>query len=393
MATPTKYTFSIQSSFPNHIVETTRLTLEIQASAIAIAIDRIDTAGDVCDVWFKDALSSEDQSTLNGLVATHSGAPMPQPGYLPDGTPLMAISQRQADGLPQVAIAPSVGSETIIASHNLCDRCSWFGDSVRSENEVLTDSGDGLTWNSTHDHWIDMVSGRTHNDDGWVADQKARNPGDPHGYQVSVKVGGIEKTMREPFEASGGDFEVIWETGQIRFFSTPSAAPVASYSYATGSTFYLRPDPGRVLRVLKAEADIAIGAVMTDTITYSVYALVDAVAPELVASNAVPSGTMIPVGEVTYKRMGQIVAEAQGSYPTIEVLGATPAELLLPIDEFRRKSRGTQCKVQALPFNYSTSRDLYSAAQMEIRVHTKHDRAFVGDTVTITFYCISKSEA
>jgi hypothetical protein len=393
MATPTKYTYSIQADFPNHLVESTRLTLEVQASSIVTAIQHIDTGGDDCDIWFKDALVVGDKAVLDGLVAAHSGAPMPQPGFLPDGTPVMALHQRQADGVPTVAIAPTTGSEVVVASHNLCDKCSWFGDSARAVDETLSDHGDGLTWDSAHTHWIDMISGRCHNDDGWVAEQRVRNPGDPHGYQVVVKVSGVEQTMREPFETSGGDYEVIWETGQVVFFSAPASPPVASYSYATTSTFYLRPTSGKVLRVLKAEADIAMGAVMTDTVMYSIYALVDAVAPELVASNAVPSGTMVPIGEIVYKRMGQITAEAQGSYPSIEVLGASDTDLLLPLDEFRRKSRGTRSKVQALPFNYSTARDLQDAAKMEIRVHTKHDRPFDGDTVTITFYCMVQDQA
>jgi hypothetical protein len=199
--------------------------------------------------------------------------------------------------------------------------------------------------------------------------------------------------MREPFEEAGGDYEVIWETGQIKFFVSPASAPIVSYCYASGSTFYIKPMPGKILRILKAEADVSVGSIMTDTILYSVHALVDAVAPELVLNNIVPSGTMILVDEMAYKRMGQISAEAQGAFPPIEVLGASNDELAMGIDEFRRKSRGTRSKVQALPFNYSTTRDLSSLAQMEIRVHTKHDRPFVGDTVTVTFYCVSKDEA
>lgn len=392
MATPTKYTYSISINFPNHKVSTDRFTNEIRSSAISIALDYINTSDDDCDVWFKDDISTGEKAILDSLVSVHSGEPMPQPQYLPDGTPIVELHNRQSDGIPSFAIAPSTGSETVIASHNFCDKCSWFGDSIRINDEVLTDSGNGLLFNSAHDHWIDMISGRTHNDDGWVIDQKLRNPSDPHGYAVIVKVNGIEQTMREPFESSGGDYEVLWDEGQIRFFSAPAATPVASYSYANGSTFYLRPEAGKILRVLKAEADISSDAIMTDTILYSIYALVDAVAPELVSNGTVPSGTMISIGEIIYKRMGQIVAEAQGSYPSIDALGASASDLTLPMNEFRRKSRGTKAKTQALPFNYSTSRDLMDAAKMEIRVHTKHNREYEGSAVSITFYSVSKDE-
>lgn len=74
----TKYTFSISQDFPNHKVATDRLTSEIQASVIIIALDRINTAGDVCDIWFKDELSSDDQTILASVVHNHSGEPLPQ---------------------------------------------------------------------------------------------------------------------------------------------------------------------------------------------------------------------------------------------------------------------------------------------------------------------------
>jgi len=69
----TKYTFSISTDFPNQKVASERLTQEIQQSAILTALDRIDTSGDDCDVWFKDALSAGDQTVLDGLVGAHSG--------------------------------------------------------------------------------------------------------------------------------------------------------------------------------------------------------------------------------------------------------------------------------------------------------------------------------
>lgn len=76
MPTPTKYTFSISGSFPNHIVATDRLTLEIGQSSIITALSFIATSGDNCDIWFKDVLSGGDQTTLNAVVAAHSGQPL-----------------------------------------------------------------------------------------------------------------------------------------------------------------------------------------------------------------------------------------------------------------------------------------------------------------------------
>src|SRR5574338_92962 len=76
----TKYTYSISTDFPNQIVATDRLSVEIDNSAIVTALDYINTSGDDCDIWFKDALSGGDQTILDGLVAAHTGEPLPNDG-------------------------------------------------------------------------------------------------------------------------------------------------------------------------------------------------------------------------------------------------------------------------------------------------------------------------
>jgi hypothetical protein len=76
MPTPTAYTYSIATNFPNHLVASDRLTMEIGQSSIVTALDHIDTSGDAVNIWFKDVLSGGDQTTLNGVVAAHSGVPL-----------------------------------------------------------------------------------------------------------------------------------------------------------------------------------------------------------------------------------------------------------------------------------------------------------------------------
>lgn len=83
----TKYSYSIASDTPNQMVSPSRLENEIKESAIVTAIDRIETAGDVIDVWMKAALSGGDETLLDGLVGAHSGEPLPDtslPVSLPD---------------------------------------------------------------------------------------------------------------------------------------------------------------------------------------------------------------------------------------------------------------------------------------------------------------------
>jgi hypothetical protein len=78
MATPTKYTYSVSTATPNHKVASDRLTAEIYASSIVVALDYINVSGDTLDIWFKDVLSEADQATLTAKVNAHSGVPLPE---------------------------------------------------------------------------------------------------------------------------------------------------------------------------------------------------------------------------------------------------------------------------------------------------------------------------
>jgi hypothetical protein len=72
----TNYTYSIDNDFPNRQVDSDSLTTQINASSIgSAALLYIETTGDDCDIWFDGPLSSGDQTTLDGIVAAHTGEP------------------------------------------------------------------------------------------------------------------------------------------------------------------------------------------------------------------------------------------------------------------------------------------------------------------------------
>jgi hypothetical protein len=70
MPTPTTYSYTKATDIP-------RLTLEISASSIVTALDHMNLTGTALGVVFKDALSDADKTTLDALVAAHSGLPLP----------------------------------------------------------------------------------------------------------------------------------------------------------------------------------------------------------------------------------------------------------------------------------------------------------------------------
>jgi len=201
--------------------------------------------------------------------------------YLPLSN--IRIEPKTVKGKTLTVSEPREGEEVIVSTHNFCDRCTWYGDSVRVTGEELTPveetSGKYL---SAHTHWIDMISGRVQDDLNVAFEQKIANPENPHGYAVKVYVNAVEVEIREPLETSGGVCEILWEEGCVQFFTPldPSDVVTVDYSYATTSTFYLSPFPESKFLVEAAEADFSTDVIMTDGIEYAVWGYVGAFAPE-----------------------------------------------------------------------------------------------------------------
>jgi hypothetical protein len=65
MATPTKYTY-------NQKLDIYSVVKQVNTSAIVTVLDHVDVTGNVTDIWFKDALSSEDQTLLNAVITNYT---------------------------------------------------------------------------------------------------------------------------------------------------------------------------------------------------------------------------------------------------------------------------------------------------------------------------------
>lgn len=73
MPTPTVYTYSIASDFPGGKANAGNLQAAIQQSSIVTALSGINTDGDVLSIFFKDALSVSDKTTLDGNTTGPAG--------------------------------------------------------------------------------------------------------------------------------------------------------------------------------------------------------------------------------------------------------------------------------------------------------------------------------
>ena len=77
MATPTKYTKSISNDFPNQKVNLRKLEKEISLANISKSINYSGTFGDEYYIWFKDVLSSPEETIFNQVISSHTGEATP----------------------------------------------------------------------------------------------------------------------------------------------------------------------------------------------------------------------------------------------------------------------------------------------------------------------------
>jgi hypothetical protein len=87
----TKYTFSVSEDFPNQKVNADSLGQQIRSSDITTALDSISTDGDDCNIWFKNALATEEGATLGVIVGAHTGAAITGPPTTDEGVQYVTL--------------------------------------------------------------------------------------------------------------------------------------------------------------------------------------------------------------------------------------------------------------------------------------------------------------
>lgn len=379
----TNYTFSLSADFPNHLVNIDRLTREISTSSIVTALDHIDvgiTDPNACDIWFKDALSSGDQTTLTALVTAHTGDPLPDGTRDAAGNKVVSLATRQADGTSLVAVKARFGKEVIYASHSFCDKTTWYWDSDRVTDKVLTQNG--TTWESGDVNWIDLEHGKIFDEEAVKVDQATFHP-PPHGYAIIVKVDGVTQTPCPAWKNTGGDYTIDYANGTV----TPVGADwtghtvTASYSKAATSGWVMIPTTGRALIIEAAEIQFSDDIVFNANLVIEIYGAIDYFAPELLQSNGgpYPPGTQVPIETTVYKTIDQYIDEAIGAYPAIPAFS-------------NAAGRGYTRPRYIFQFHYTSARPLFSSLGMYMRIHIDGDEPFGGERSTATFYCLSKDD-
>jgi hypothetical protein len=251
-------------------------------------------------------------------------------------------------------------------SINICDPTTWYVDSEYVDDELIATATGDTSFQTAYGSGngcaiIDLAHGKITEENLLVA---------PTGsYSVSVSVNGVEKTERECYETSGGDYEVDYRAGILNFFVPQSGDVRASFFHTpsgAGPVFSASPPAGKKWIVDSAELQVSSDFKMTDTIIQNVFL-------------THPIYGRIPAIEnVEYKRIDNFLDFTFGSFPIIPAFGGA--------------SRGTLSETIIMRWNYLTPLELYSSLEMELRSWAKHSRAFDGERFVITIYGMEQDE-
>jgi len=343
MPTPTKYTKSVTSDFKNGKVDTSALWVDISDDlSIVVALDPgngIQKRGVNCDIWFKDALPEEQQSALTTRCWDHDGEPLPSEPQ----TVKIQGQQREDNALP-IAEVGAHGADIDEFTPNFCDRTTWWPESTGVEDETLTDSGDGLTFESAHPYWIDLVSGK-------ITEEIALRST----YTPVVSINGSPATRRSSFSDTGGDYSVDWDAGTVTFFSSQSGNTItASYYYESGSAWTITPPEGKMYSIESGKFLVTTNDFnMTTSFHYEV------LVGEYVA------------GQSVYDSLAQLVDTAAGNLGVLEGPIGTGVRAL-PAGAY-----------QSMGVTYVTTRDLYNSMGMSLRIRLGNDEPFDGTRCTM----------
>lgn len=235
------HSYSISADTLNSALSADRLTLEIQQSSITIALDRIDINGDNFDVVFKASLSAGEITTLNGLVAAHTGQSLAAP------TQLVKLDELKAsDGTLQFTPYKSYkGSSKSFCTPDYSNPCTWFEDTTQVVGEVLSTVDNtvytsGRTVTNWNHYWID-----------WT-----RIPNSARQVYTTI----APKVYKNDVVITNG-FTLDCTNGTVTFDSAndPSDVIKIDYYYGNSPRFTLAATAGKMLLVDYVELQFTVG--------------------------------------------------------------------------------------------------------------------------------------
>lgn len=362
--TSAEYTYSISEDFTNNAVDTSKLKLEIEESSIIISLERIDTNGDNCNVWFKYALSTTDKITLDALIFNHDGIALIEPQ-----------NPVASNNAPIIQVQPLEGSRINFVSPNWCDKTTWYETSQRIIDETMINIGDNINFKLSEDcYLVDVTHGKiTH-------EHLIEST-----YKPIVKVDGIEKVENSPGELDG-EFSIAYNSCYVTFNSALNGDEIVTISFSKiiDSQWSIVPTEGKKLRIVEVEVQLSGDGELTDNIVFQAYAEVGKFPPLDPYSQdnggPYPNGTSVPIGTSTkYKTVMDFINESNCSYPIIKLFGGT-------------SWRGLKSDINIFRWEYMATKDLYSKYGMKLIVVNENHKEHNGSQAVCTMYCVSEEE-
>lgn len=273
-------------------------------------------------------------------------------GILPSN---IGVTISGSDKIIPVSALPPVGLKSNQISPNWCDKTTWWYSATPVQNEIATTTDpERKVWSLIHQNVIDVFHGKLTGEDSLPE------------RRVLVVSNGVTLLEKDP-DTGIGDFLVDYAAGTLTFDSAIPVGqePVVSYYYENGSLWIIAPSSDETWRLKGAEAQFSDDVVMTDTMTYEVWAY----NPE-----DMPNKVMV-VAPDYYKSITDYVNDSNKAYPPVPAIGGSGW-------------RGNKRPVYVFAWDFQTTTDLIGAYGMELHVRLLNNRPFTGTFSTGTFYFI-----
>jgi len=340
---PQSYVYSIENDTANGVADAGSLNVEIQESSILIAVDSITTAEDDLTINFKGNLGQTDEDALDVVVADHQGVPLVDPE-------LVQIEGQEYDAsghIVQRAISQKTQDTTMSrATHDFCNKTTWYSDSVRVTDEILTMDTPNI-YSAANDAFIDVENGVIHRQD--IHQQ----------YAISVSVDGVVQT-------SG--YTVNHSNGTITFDVPPVGEVTCSYSYPTTSVWKLPVNPGKLLVIEHSEVQFTDDVSVNTPLVFEIW--VDN--PFFgVPGHPWELIERIPGETIKYNSIRDIINESNLGY-TVPSMPDIGRQLII------------------FPFHYVGEKIMSSSMNAVLHVYSESNIELTGTYGTATFYLIER---
>lgn len=273
----------------------------------------------------------------------------------------LTIPSYDSEGNMLIVPEPRGGTKYNMFSVNWCDKCSWYQGSDKVTAETLSDSGDGLTFNSVNDYWIDMSHGRITDENRTV---KAAQDAGTDDWIPAVTVNDVEKT-------EGTDFDIDYENGTVTFNSSQSGNTVkATYWKANSGAFTVIIPTGYKLQLLRVEVQFSKTITLNDVMIFTPKGYAGAFAPQLVPSPLSATDLVALDDPNYYKNPRDFINESNGSFPLIPAWGGLSDETVI------------------LVWDYVSRTDLIGDYGMRIEISMATNTPHTGEIAVATFYGI-----